>query len=112
MQACPPSAVYRLRKFARRNKATLTIMACVCLMLAVVAGNIGWATRDREARRAEANLERSVRAAGIKLEVNPAIADAQGMQAQSKWPEAMAAAQRARGLLAGTEVNSELRKTD
>ena len=78
------------------------------LMLAVVAGSIGWATRDQEAQRAEVDLERSVRAAGIELEVNRAIANAQQLQAQSKWPEAMAAAQRARGLLAGTEINSEL----
>ena len=36
VQACPPSAAYRLRKLARRNKALLTMLAVV--FLALIAG--------------------------------------------------------------------------
>src|SRR5207245_4599006 len=63
VQACPPSAMYRFRKFARRNKARLTLAAVVgaalVLVLAVVVGSIGWmeggraAGRDADERRGE-----------------------------------------------------------
>jgi tetratricopeptide (TPR) repeat protein len=39
VQACPPSAVYRFRKFARRNKAALSIaMATISAILLLVVG--------------------------------------------------------------------------
>src|SRR5205814_1481479 len=47
VQACPPSALYRFRKFARRNKATLLAASVIALaMLAAVGavtGTLGWA---------------------------------------------------------------------
>src|SRR5262249_29818249 len=49
--ACPPSAMYRFRKFARRNKRTLVTAALLGAMLLVVAGSFGWMARDRAARR-------------------------------------------------------------
>src|SRR5262249_19665467 len=56
VQACPPSAGYRLRKFARRNKRALvtTGVLAVALLAGVgaVAGSMGWAARDRSARQA------------------------------------------------------------
>jgi tetratricopeptide (TPR) repeat protein len=51
--ACPPSAWYRLRKFARRNKAPLAVAACLFLVFAILGGSIGWAWRDRAARERE-----------------------------------------------------------
>lgn len=49
--ACPPSASYRLRKFARRNKRPLFTAALLGVMLLVVAGTLGWMARDRAAHR-------------------------------------------------------------
>jgi tetratricopeptide (TPR) repeat protein len=58
VQACPPSAWYRCRKFARRNKRALVTAGLMAVMLLVavgaVAGSLGWAARDRSARCAEA----------------------------------------------------------
>src|SRR5262249_12830261 len=58
VQACPPSAWYRLQKFARRNKRTLVTAALLSVMLlaavGAVAGVLGWAAGDQAARRAEA----------------------------------------------------------
>ncbi|HKB05422.1 MAG TPA: protein kinase [Gemmataceae bacterium] len=55
VQACPPSAAYRFRKFARRNRRALVGSVASGLMLLVaagaVAGSFGWALGDREARR-------------------------------------------------------------
>src|SRR5262249_26170117 len=56
VQACPPSAGYRLRKFLRRNKGALVTAALLGVMLlatvGAVAGSVGWAARDRAARQA------------------------------------------------------------
>jgi tetratricopeptide (TPR) repeat protein len=49
--ACPPSAGYRLRKFARRNKRALATAALLGAVLLVVAGIFGWMARDRAGRR-------------------------------------------------------------
>src|SRR5207253_6741202 len=45
VQACPPSAGYRLRKFARRNKRALTMVSVVVLAVLLLVGSVGWAVR-------------------------------------------------------------------
>jgi hypothetical protein len=54
--ACPPSAGYRLRKFARRNKGPM--LAAALVFLALVAGmigtTIGLVRADQQRQRAEA----------------------------------------------------------
>src|SRR5207249_4768996 len=42
VQACPPSAWYRFRKFARRNRAALAMAAVLLAAALVLAGGIGW----------------------------------------------------------------------
>ena len=56
VQACPPSAWYRFRKFVRRNRARLTVAACLLLGVTAVGGSAGWAVWDRGLR--EAKIER------------------------------------------------------
>ncbi len=50
--ACPPSAWYRVGKFARRNRGKLVVAACVCVAVAVTAGSVGWVVLDRAVRHA------------------------------------------------------------
>jgi eukaryotic-like serine/threonine-protein kinase len=57
--ACPPSAWYRFRKFARRNKGRVAVVAGVFLAVLVMMASIGWALGDRAARQAE--VERRAR---------------------------------------------------
>ena len=64
--ACPPSAAYRLRKFARRHKAGLWTAAAVSLLLVLAAGGVGWALWDAAAR--SATTERAVGVALVKAE--------------------------------------------
>ena len=60
--ACPPSAAYRLKKFARRNKATLVTASLIALALILGLLGTSWqavrATREHHrtemARREEA----------------------------------------------------------
>ena len=101
VQACPPSARYRLRKFARRNKRALASAAVLVMAVLVVAGTLGWAVRDREAHAQEAARERAARQTALELEVSLALNEAEQLQEQAKWPEALSAAKRAQGLLAG-----------
>jgi WD40 repeat protein/serine/threonine protein kinase len=64
VQACPPSATYRLRKFARRNKGPL--LAAGLVLLALIGGVIGaaygsieaWKQREVTALWQQAELER------------------------------------------------------
>src|SRR5579864_3432165 len=52
VQACPPSAVYRFRKFARRNKTRLAVAGLALFFLIVLGSGIGWTIGDRAARHA------------------------------------------------------------
>ena len=58
VQACPPSAMYRFRKFARRNKVGVTAgVAVAAALLFGVAGTTGgmiWALQERKAAQASA----------------------------------------------------------
>src|SRR5207248_784592 len=51
VQACPPSAGYLFRKFARRNKAVLAVAGLVLFFLVLLGGGVGWVARDRATRR-------------------------------------------------------------
>src|SRR5437879_3397383 len=88
VQACPPSAGYRLRKFARRNKRafiTATLLGFALLVaVGAVAGSVGWVVRDRTARLKE--LER---------QVGPLVDDAAAAMGKRSWPEARIAITRA-----------------
>jgi serine/threonine protein kinase/Flp pilus assembly protein TadD len=92
VQACPPSALYRFGKFARRHKRALVtgVLLGVMLLAAVgaVAGSLGWVARTRAARLVVAEEN-----------VKQALDDATGLQGQAKWPEALEAMKRAEGFL-------------
>jgi superkiller protein 3 len=95
--ACPPSAGYRLRKFARRNRSGLVVAGLVFFFMMVLGGGAGWAWRDRGVRAAErANyLERAVERAEL-------------LQREGKRGEALAALERAQLLAREAEPGPSL----
>src|SRR5436305_1149987 len=97
--ACPPSAMYRFRKFTRRNKRSLVTAAVVALAALLAVGTLGWAVRDRAAREQEVAQERAVREAALDEVVNRTLGEAAGRIEDGKWREAFAAIQRAEKLL-------------
>ena len=101
VQACPPSAQYRLRKFARRNKGTLITMTLLGAMLLVavgtVAASLGWVTRDRAARRIV-----------IEQAATRSLEESDELQKQANWQEAQVAVERAEAALASGEGGAEL----
>jgi serine/threonine protein kinase/tetratricopeptide (TPR) repeat protein len=66
VQACPPSGWYRLRKFARRNRAQLGLAAGVLAVALGLACSAVWYASQRAARQAD--TERVVTAALAKAQ--------------------------------------------
>jgi serine/threonine-protein kinase len=95
--ACPPSAWYRFRKFARRNKARLAVAGCLLLVLTVLGASLDWILRDQAAQRAETE------GAGTE-----GLNRVQELQDQARWAEALVAARQVEELLAGRSHLGEL----
>ena len=51
VQACPPRAMYRLRKFARRNRGRIMAASVLGIAVLVAVAGIGWAVRPGGPRR-------------------------------------------------------------
>jgi serine/threonine protein kinase len=88
--ACPPSAGYRLRKFARRNKSGMAVAALVLFFFVLGGTGLGWTVRDRAARQSR-----------IGAQVDLILGEVDLLEQEQKWPEALAAARRAEALAAG-----------
>jgi tetratricopeptide (TPR) repeat protein/serine/threonine protein kinase len=88
VQACPPSAGYRLRKFARRNKASLSVAASVFVAMTVMAASVGWAVRDRLARHAEDERAEVVRRAKVEDQARDSLNVARTLVAENKLASA------------------------
>ncbi len=90
--ACPPSAWYRFRKFARRNKRALGTSALLGLVLlaacAAVAATLGWTMRDREVRRA-----------ATAARFDQILQESERLYREGRLPEATAAAKKAQELV-------------
>ncbi len=56
VQACPPSALYRLHKLVRRNKGA--VVAAAIILLALLAGVVGTAWQAKRAQQAQAEEAR------------------------------------------------------
>jgi tetratricopeptide (TPR) repeat protein len=106
VQACPPSAGYRLRKFARRNKGGLAVAALVLFFMVLLGSGAGWAWRDRSAREAEAALQQGERQARAGGQIESIFAEVDRLEGEQKWQEALAAARRAEAVVAGGEADA------
>ncbi len=51
VEACPPTAGYRLQKFARRNRRVLATAAVLALAAVMGIGSLGWSIRDWQTRQ-------------------------------------------------------------
>ena len=117
--ACPPSVAYRLRNFARRNKAALSVSGLVLFFLVLIGSGVGWALRDRAAREADLARDKAARQAKLNLEIAHALDDASKARDlalkltdnPSQWKAGLAAAaselKRAQGLAAQDETALE-----
>jgi serine/threonine protein kinase len=98
IQARPPALGTRLRRWGRRHQPLVAAVAAALVMgLAVLGASIGWVVRDRALRGAEATRV-----------VTVALDESASWQEQRRLPEALSAARRADGLLAGADVDEAL----
>src|SRR5262249_6430192 len=89
IRARRPALAQRVRRWGRRHRVIVWSAAVGLLgALVVLAGSIGWVTRDRTAQLAV-----------IEDKVARALEEAVSLRSQKKWPEALEAARRAEGLL-------------
>jgi serine/threonine protein kinase/tetratricopeptide (TPR) repeat protein len=99
VQACPPSAWYPIRKFARRNKSVLAVAGLALCFLVLLGGGVGWVARDRAAH---------------ELAVNEVVArllqQADELQETGNWPEALAVVKRAEVALTGNRADAGLER--
>jgi serine/threonine protein kinase len=110
VQACPPSASYRLRKFLRRNRATLVPVSVVALAVLLTVGTLGWAVRDRAAREEANARELAARQDKLDEEVIRALGEAESFYKRGRLSEALAQLKRAEVLLASAEGRAELQQ--
>jgi serine/threonine protein kinase/Flp pilus assembly protein TadD len=100
IRARPVGVVRRARKWARRQPALVAALAtALTVAVSMVSGGIGWVANDRATRRqATENV------------VIAALDESQSWQEQRRLPEALSAARRAVGLVAGSEVHEARRR--
>src|SRR5205823_11144453 len=97
--ACPPSAGYRLRKFARRHKGRLAVAAAALVAVTVMAASIGWAVRDRAARQAELEQVETARLEKVDGQVRVSLNAARTLIAENKLTSARAELAKAKAQL-------------
>jgi serine/threonine protein kinase/tetratricopeptide (TPR) repeat protein len=99
VQACPPSVWYWFRKLARRHKAGVATAGLILCFIVLLGGGVGWTLRDQAARHLV-----------VEQAVTRALDEANGLQKQGKWREALTAVERAEALLASGEAGMELQE--
>jgi serine/threonine protein kinase/tetratricopeptide (TPR) repeat protein len=84
VQAGPPSATYRLRKFVQRHRTGLLTTAAVFLVVILAASGVGWALWDRAAQEAARREELARRMAETEKAVTVALTKAQQSEERAK----------------------------
>jgi eukaryotic-like serine/threonine-protein kinase len=111
VQACPPSAMYRFRKFARRNRRTLTMTSVLALAMLLMVGSVGWMVRDRAAAAEQVARDNAGRLALLEGRISQALDEAEAHYELDKLPEAISSVKRADALLASDNgVSNEIRQ--
>jgi probable HAF family extracellular repeat protein len=99
VEACPPSRVYHLQKFVRRNQSRIAALGLVGVLGVALAVAVGWQAVERAARRAE-----------TASAVTRALDAAERAMGLTKWPDALAAVSQAEALLGPGGGNDGLRQ--
>ncbi len=99
VQACPPSPLYRLRKYLRRNRGMLFMSSMLSLAVLGIIIGIGWAAWERRTRDAQLVREQLERSAVLSAQVRGILLEAERLEAGEKWAEALAIVQRAEAVI-------------
>jgi tetratricopeptide (TPR) repeat protein/serine/threonine protein kinase len=109
VQACPPSAWYRVGKFTRRHRTGLALAACVLALVLGLASSGVWFAKQRAVRLAD--TDRTVTAALAQADILVQEGEKQ-IDHPERWQAtarlALAAVEKAEGLLAAGVATEEL----
>jgi tetratricopeptide (TPR) repeat protein len=96
IRARRPTLVQRVRRWGRRHRPAVRALVAVLLMAALLGGSAGlwWLHKQTVAH----------------VEAKEALREAEDLLSQEKWPEAISAVQRAKGVLAGVWADRDLRR--
>src|SRR5262249_44430655 len=103
--AGPPSASYRLRKFARRNRASLMIASVLTLAVLAVLGSLGWMAWNRTLQKEQAERDLAARRLGVAEFLKESDRHLQA----NNWQQSLAEARRAEAALASGPVDEALK---
>jgi serine/threonine protein kinase/Tfp pilus assembly protein PilF len=106
VRAGPPTAAYRLRKFARRHRGRLRIVATLLLFLAALAGVIGWEIHDQAARDEEVARQVRAREEATAQAVAEDLREADTWQKQEQWARVIPPLEHAAGRLVESGLSS------
>jgi serine/threonine protein kinase/Flp pilus assembly protein TadD len=104
VEAGPPSAAYRFRKFARRNRTGLATAALILFFLVLLGGGTGWAARDRAVREEQLAQERTARQAKVSGQLELILDEVAKLEQAEKWSEALVSARRAEPAITAGEA--------
>ena len=111
VQACPPSAGYRIRKFVSRNRAPLFTIAAIGLATLVLFAAMAWTAWERHSRSIQRVNEKSARAAVLSARLPDILSDITSLEEQQAWSEALSAARRAETAVEVGEGDAEITAT-
>ncbi len=111
VQACPPGAGYRIRKFVSRNRAPLFTSAAIGLATLVLFAAMAWTAWERHSRSIQRANEMSARAAVLSARLPDILSDITRLEEQQAWPEALAAARRAETAIEVGQGDAEIAAT-
>jgi serine/threonine protein kinase/tetratricopeptide (TPR) repeat protein len=109
--ACPPSAGYRMRKFASRNRGRLLTSGAIGVATLGLIAALAWSAWDRHTRSIQQANEKSARAAVLSAQLRGILSDITRHEQQQAWPEALAAARRAETAVEVGDGNTEIAAT-
>jgi eukaryotic-like serine/threonine-protein kinase len=95
VEACPPSAWYRFRKFARKRKIALIIIGLVGLVVLTLAGSVGWMAGDQIARQQR-----------LADQVKSILDEVDRLARKQAWSQALAEAKRAEPVLESGDADA------
>jgi tetratricopeptide (TPR) repeat protein/serine/threonine protein kinase len=110
--ACPPSPLYRLRKFSRRHKTGLLTTMAAMLVLGLAAGGIGWGLWDRAAQDAARRVDLAGRLANTERAVIPAVAKAEQLSDQATDMTVASSKEAAAALVVWQQASDALRQAE
>jgi tetratricopeptide (TPR) repeat protein len=106
--ASPPSAAYRLRKFARRNKTSLRTTVAVLVVLLLAASGLGWALWDRAAQDEARRIDHTQRMGETDRAVSVALARAEQLADQARKQPSVSSAEAAAVLVIWQQADDAL----